>query len=385
MEGGSAKIFGEPIKGRDKYLGGDCGLDGCVYAVPGSGKNVIRIDPTNLEWTNFGQIPTKGPHVESSLPANQFKWLRGARGSDGCIYGIPSNANSILKIDPQNNKIEMVGGPFPGCWKWHGGALSPIDGCIYGVPCNATCVLKINPNTNEISTICEGLLGANKWYGGLVGNDGCIYCMPFNENCVLKIDPRTQSVSRHGEDVIKTKGGYKWHGGVVAPDGCIYAMPSHANAVLKVTPGENVGVKIIGNLRTENSIPHLYKYKYGGGVVGSDGNVYGIPSDADYVIRINTQTEQVEEVGPAWPGLNKWQNGFLGRDGASYCIPCNADTVLRIFPLPSGEVEVSTIGGPFPGGKEKWEGGTVGPDGAMYCYPQQADYMLQINPGPPAQ
>ena len=42
------------------------------------------------------------------------------------------------------------------------------------------------------------------------------------------------------------------------------------------------------------------------------------------------EDEQVSLIGPAFKGKNKWQNGFLGRDNAVYGLPCNAETVLRI-------------------------------------------------------
>ena len=380
-EGPRTELFGGPFKGDDKYLGGDLGRDGYIYTVPGSGKCVLRIDPNTLEVIEFG-TPTKGPYVSSSLPANQFKWLRGALSPiDGCIYGIPSNANSVLKINPADGSVSFIGGPFEGCWKWHGGALGS-DGCIYGIPANATSILKVNPATQEITTIGDGkFIGRNKWYGGLAAPDGCIYGMPYNANCVLKINPATQEVSMHGQDLLK-EGGWKWHGGVIGPDGCIYAMPSHADCVLKVIPGETVGIKFIGNLSISDNTIH-YKYKFGGGVVGADGNVYGIPSDADRAIRINIAEETVDEIGPRMVCKNKWQNGYSARDGCVYCIPCDADAILRINPFAENEEDhVTTIGGPLTEGSEKWEGGVVGPDGCMYCVPQQSKYVLRIVPGP---
>ena len=42
------------------------------------------------------------------------------------------------------------------------------------------------------------------------------------------------------------------------------------------------------------------------------------------------EDEQVSLIGPEFKGKNKWQNGFLGRDNAVYGLPCNAETVLRI-------------------------------------------------------
>ena len=36
----------EPLSGADKWLGGVLGSDGCVYGVPGHARSVLRIDPT---------------------------------------------------------------------------------------------------------------------------------------------------------------------------------------------------------------------------------------------------------------------------------------------------------------------------------------------------
>lgn len=51
--------------------------------------------------------------------------------------------------------VTTIGGDLPemqGDWLWHGGNLGD-DGCIYGVPCNAERILKINPRTSEVSLI----------------------------------------------------------------------------------------------------------------------------------------------------------------------------------------------------------------------------------------
>ncbi|KAK3247240.1 hypothetical protein CYMTET_43254 [Cymbomonas tetramitiformis] len=306
----------------------------------------------------------------------RFKWLRGARASDGSIYGIPTNANKVLRLDPASGDVGTIGeDSYVGQWKWHGGVLAN-DGNIYGIPCNAEVVLKIVPSTCEVTTIGGPLLGGQKWYGGLLGEDGCIYGIPYNASSVLKIDPSTQEVTTIGE---LPEGGWKWHGGVVAPNGDIYGMPSHANTVLKIVPSTGEVVEI-GTLSKGRQSDDHYKYKYGGGVVGEDGAVYGLPSDADRVLKIVPTTGEVTEIGEVLEGTNKWQNGFSGRDGAIYGIPCNAEAVLKIVPSTG---EVSTVGGPFTEGIEKWEGGVVGDDGAMYCVPQQSEYVLKIDPAYP--
>jgi hypothetical protein len=48
---------------------------------------------------------------------------------------------------------------------------------------------------------------------------------------VLRIKPATQSVEVFGE---LAEGGWKWHGGVVSPDGDVYCIPNNAPRVLKI-------------------------------------------------------------------------------------------------------------------------------------------------------
>ena len=48
----------------------------------------------------------------------QDKYLGGSLGSDGCIYGIPGHAKQVIKIDPTTQKVSLIGGPFPGKYKW---------------------------------------------------------------------------------------------------------------------------------------------------------------------------------------------------------------------------------------------------------------------------
>ena len=130
-------------------------------------------------------------------------------------------------------------------------------------------------------------------------------------------------------------------------------MPAHGRQVLKIVVGKDE-VRPIGMILPEGN------YKWGGATKAANGDVVCFPSDTGRTLRINCapgvpEDEQVSLIGPSYPGKNKWQNGFLGRDGAVYGLPCDADAVIRI----SAEMEVTTIGltggGSFGEGNEKWE------------------------------
>ena len=367
----------DPLMGQDKWLGGVLGSDGCVYGVPGHAKTVLRVDPTTDTVSTLG-----GPFE------GKYKWLRGNLHHDGCIYCIPCHASTILKIDCNTTPptLSEMGGPHPGDWKWHGGVLSPYDKCIYGIPQFAETVLKIDPLrqvTSEIGGPFPGAspTGKHKWYGGLLGGDGCIYGVPQNATSVLKINPFTQETTTFGE---LEAGGHKWHGGVTGLDGCIYGVPANADSVLKIDPFT----------QSVSTIPFSYrchhrddrKYKYLGGVLGPDGLIYCIPSDADYVLRVDPTSGTAVEIGPEIGtrathchishNCNKWQNGFLAPDGLIYAIPLKASAVLRVDPATA---VVDVVGGPYVG-FDKWEGGVLSREGGMYCIPLKSKQVLKINP-----
>jgi len=419
--GPSVTVLPPALPGRDRFLGGELGADGCIYGIPGSAGYVVKVDPaTGSVTAPYGArlhgtgVPFPAIGKLSSSKKNQFKWLRGVLGLDGCIYGVPSNGNAVLRINPAVSEVSLVALPsdlpeLP--WKWHGGVLAP-DGCVYGIPCNAPRVLKIDTRNGQVTMVGPVLEGKQKWYGGLLGCDGCIYGIPFCASAVLRIVVETQEVQLLGEGLpFLRPGGFKWHGGAAGSDGVIYGMPSHASTVLRIDPrGGSVVVDVLDTRVGDEGLDHKGfvargeagerieqgKYKYGGAVVGRDGCVYGLPSDAERVMRIACDgSGRLDLIGPVLAGKNKWQNGMLGRDGAVYAIPCDADGVLQIKTGGPGEdlddvaVEVNVIGGPFEGdvaggsgGHEKWEGGVEGPDGALYCMPQEATCVLKIDPGP---
>ena len=70
--------------------------------------------------------------------------------------------------------------------------------------------------------------------------------------------------------------------------------------------------------------------KYSCCVVGEDCNVYTIPYDANKVIKFNTTTQEVSEVGNRYNGRRKWSGGVLHSNGYIYCAPYRNNKVLKI-------------------------------------------------------
>jgi len=77
--------------------------------------------------------------------------------------------------------------------KWAGGVVGS-DGMIYGIPSNSSTILRINPATDAITTWGENGLTSTKWVGGTLTSKGTIYCSPYCSNEILKINNPTLDV-----------------------------------------------------------------------------------------------------------------------------------------------------------------------------------------------
>lgn len=225
--GASVELIGGPFFGEDMWLGGELGSDGNIYGVPGTAKTVVKVDPQTNEVSEVGDLVV----VPGAIRGNRFKWLRGARASNGDMFGIPCNANKVLRISA-SGKVDMIGDPqlLAGHWKWHGGVLH-ANGNLYGCPCNSERVLKIDPIKGEVTLVGGPFPGKQKWYGSLLGGDGCMYCIPNCAGSVLKFDPATETHELLGKF---PEGGWKWHGAAVGGDGNIYGVAAHTDAILKI-------------------------------------------------------------------------------------------------------------------------------------------------------
>ena len=110
---------------------------------------------------------------------------------------MPSDATTILRIDPIKNEATTFGKVPDSVNKWQGGVLSSIDNCVYAVPADNSTVLRIDtdPNTPlSFDYVGSGFQDIDdKWQGGFVGSDGNIYAIPENICHVMVIKPGTES------------------------------------------------------------------------------------------------------------------------------------------------------------------------------------------------
>lgn len=76
-------------------------------------------------------------------------------------------------------------------------------------------------------------------------------------------------------------------------------------------------------------------------MLGKDGFIYAVPSNARAVLRIDTRPtttklpldpSRVTCIGDLPDMKDKWQGGFLVRSGAIYGVPENCNRVLELLP-----------------------------------------------------
>jgi hypothetical protein len=390
--------FGGIFPGVHKYLGGASDpRDGCIYGIPSHSQSLICLYPTETEGYKVRIEP-----LPEHAATGKFKWLRGII-AHGYLYGIPAWANCVLEVDIDAlwgrreakgdiiNLIPLPEGHVPRQWQWHGASLNREKTAIYSIPSNAHKVLKVDLLTHTTSFIDINIPEqytdfsfdhSNKWYGGILGDDNAVYGMPYRTCSLLRIDTETDTAKIVGPDHgVKL---FNWHGGLKR-NGMIYAFPSHSDKVLKIdTSMESKGEKstLLDIHRASYDIDETKNYKWLGGSIGADGNIYAMPADHSSILKINVTDDHCSTFGFVGTEKNKWQGGVLSEsDGSIYCIPADGQKVLRIDSRPEveGDNPMALLGN-LPKRKDKWQGAFIGKDGVMYAIPEGGYRILKVAP-----
>jgi hypothetical protein len=323
------------MPGTHKHLGGAYDpTDGCIYGVPANSRAVLCL---------YHDVATDEYRMTTiALPqrvANcNYKWLRGIV-AHGYLWAIPAWANAVLCVDIDafwgrreregDDYVHLI--PLPPehdatmQWQWHGAGINHEKTAIYCIPSNARHVLKVDIATkttslidvNGYDAICYpnfSIETSNKWYGGIVGKDNCVYGVPYRTCAVLKIDCATDTATLVGPDYGTTK--YNWHGGVQV-NGKIYAHPSHANTVLVINTNPGTARSSVCTelpiVRAPYDTDPRQNYKWLGGSVGRDGNIYCPACDTSSVLKIDVTTDTCSTFGYAGTLKNKVPYAYISR------------------------------------------------------------------------
>ena len=293
------------------------------------------------------------------------------------------------------------GGVFPGRHEYLGGAMDDRDGCIYGIPSHARSIVCLHPSKDgyQIKTVplpSDGAGGKFKWLRGILAH-GYLYGIPAWADSVLQVDIDALWGRRkdRGGDIVKLiplpatfKAGatWQWHGAALNADkSAIYCIPSNAREVLKLD------LETFTTSFINIDVPEHYKdfqleltNKWYGGILGWDNAVYGIPYRTGSLLRIDCETDTASLVGPDY-GSNLWNfHGGIQANGAIYAFPSHADAVLKIDTtepsrgqnctlLPIHRADGDTVR------RYKWLGGSKGLDGNIYGMPCDASSVLKID------
>lgn len=176
-------------------------------------------------------------------------------------------------------------------------------------------------------------------------------------------------------------GSYKWFGGVVANDGNIYGAAYNDATVLKINTSTDAASRI-GTISGGSG-----GYQYMGAVLGPDGCVYMIPWTAKTVVRFNPSNNAIHYIGTSNIGSSYggglgdlgglWCGGVLAPNGCIYGIPRRTTGILKINPITE---RCSIIGNVTSSSYDRWMGGVLGPNGIIYGIPADAGSILRINP-----
>ena len=267
-----------------------------LFLTPLSRKNLLSFNPQTATFTNNGNLTTSAKNL----------FGKSVLGINNCVYYLPINYRSIVKLNLQTNELTEIGQNVVTGWRsgavykhyiyavsqnsnkilvlnmlddafcfietgldkygWSGLSYAP-DGCLYGTPFSnrQTCILKINPQNNAFDSF--GSFEAGCGYSpGVLAPNGCIYCAPLVSRSILKINPLSQTVSYLGS----WSGAFKWNSGALAPNGCIYCSNNvSTSSILKIDPSSD-------QYTTFNSMPSA---GWSGFALGLDGKLYGAPDN----------------------------------------------------------------------------------------------------------
>lgn len=303
------------MKWHDLVEGGD----GFLYGIPYNANRIVRFHPLDKSLNEIGP----------DLGDGECKYWSGIL-ANGSIYCAPYRGGKILKITPVKGgdvQVDFLDQNLPGCGHgvWLVGALAK-DGCIYYMPYhNTRHILKLDTNDHDRISLVGEDLGRKKCLGAILGNDSCIYVVyeiNWNSKKVIRFDPSVESISYIGEDLNEYD---NFRGGVLAADGNIYTANRHGQ-VLKIDTAKNVCTMIGSKIFTKNNY-----CGWGPPVLGRNNCIYFPPHEHDRILKFNPKTQNISLVGSSLGNTHsKWYGAALASDGFIYCIPLLAKQVLQI-------------------------------------------------------
>jgi streptogramin lyase len=231
------------------------------------------------------------------------------------------------------------------------------------------------------STMFEFTNGT-KFGGGALGSDGRVYCVPRNHKSILAIDVRDDSLEEFGDFIqnydditLSTNNTIPelWQGLVVAPNGDMYGIPYNADYVVVIHPAQtNPALKfeLIDQKLSDLGLGGTAKF-WGGVAAGS--KIYCVPYAASVVLIIDTTTNTLD-IASITGISGQYRTGVAASNGQIYCAPYNTSNVLKIDPDTNtvSYIDVKNGGG--------YGGSAIGENGLVYFSPSTQTSVLELDP-----
>ena len=116
-------------------------------------------------------------------------------------------------------------------------------------------------------------------------------------------------------------------------------------------------------------------------VNGGNGCFYGIPYNANQVLQFNIEDKSVKMIGPLIGEDFEYKRGIQAKNGNIYCLPHDSEYFLKISPNEGGDAEVCIlINMPFPSKDGNWYKGALAKDGCIYYFPSYGNRILKLDP-----
>ena len=188
----------------------------------------------------------------------------GVLANNGCIYCIPSDyagSNQILKVDSINGTVTLLDVRLPEeTWTaglWTSGAFA-IDGCIYFMPSCANHILKLNPENDSLASVGDHLGDKiSKYSGTVLGKDNCLYGIPDTSKRIVRFNPVVQSISFVGGEARRF---FCVGNGTLGRDGCIYALSHGGYRVIKMMWQTTPTTQLYSKACRHNSLGWFRRY-----------------------------------------------------------------------------------------------------------------------------
>lgn len=206
----------------------------------------------------YGLLPYDSEDPEDDLKRAR---IRGVCFDDDIFEELPAPVRppcgaQVVQLTPSDPRLLL------GQDKYLGGMASPCGKYIYGVPGGACRVLRISTETGIMDCIGPSYDGKFKWLRGVevppsaLNNHedyphGCCVALPCNHLSLLKVNPASNKVYTFGKFELQRAcegvEGWYYHGGNLASNGWIYCIPANANFVVKVNPWTD---EVVGSARS---------------------------------------------------------------------------------------------------------------------------------------